>query len=311
MTLPLRNALCSGPIDTLQNLFFNEGYLFFKNFFNKESILELRQLILKVLGELKWAKQVSNKYIAIEPIHRIGSEGFYCCIQELMKKEFLHQIAYEEKLQALLSSLLGDKIFPHPRKMVRISYPFSMNPKDLTPAHQDIFYVRGEPDTFTVWIPLGNYTFKKGGLQVATGSHQFGLYPTRSNDEGRFNCTAAEIGLEQLDWRCTDYEIGDVLIMHSLTLHQAIKNESDEFRISLDCRFSSAYGHINEEQLFPPYYPNIRNWKELCHDWRNRNLFDLPETLQIDSASVSLEDVMNRSSRFYNPIAINKRGKSC
>lgn len=294
--LPMRTISPDQSIDQMRSLFIEEGYLLVKNLFTSTEIAHLRSLVQETLKEQKWAKLVSENYIACEPVHRIGSPSFFSCIEELMKKEDLHLIAYHKKLVDLLNGLLKCSVFPHPRKMVRLSYPYEMNPKDLTPAHQDIFYVRGEPDTLTVWIPLGNYSFDQGGLQVASSSHLKGLYPCKANDEGRFNCTASEIGLEKLDWRCADYEMGDVLIMHSLTLHQAIKNNSENFRISLDCRFSAADGYINEEQLLPPYHPHIADWSVLNKNWKNPNLFETPSALKIDSADYSLEKVLKRPS---------------
>ena len=294
--LSMRFFNLSQAIEDLRSAFLEEGYLFIRNFFKHREIECLRLSTLKTLTARGWAIFNEKDHRVLEPIHRIGSLEFFSCIQELIKNEEMHQLAYSNELLLLLQGLLEEDVYPHPRKMVRISYPYAMNPMDLTPAHQDIFYVRGEPDTFTVWIPLGNYSIKEGGLQVASGSHLKGLYPSRANHEGRFNCTASEIGLEFLDWRQTDFEMGDILIMHSLTLHQAVRNETNKFRISLDCRFSSKKGHINEEQLLPPYFPNIEGWNILCQNWQNPHRFALPKTIKLDSPNFPLEKVMQRPS---------------
>jgi len=283
-------------IDELRQLFLQEGYLLLKNLFPKTKVEEARILIFEELLRQGWVCEKAGRLFACEPVHRIGSPSFFKCIQSLISLEMLHTFSYHPRLNQLLAGILQTTVYPHPRKMIRLGYPYAMNPLDSTPAHQDVFYVRGEPDTLTVWIPLGAYTYVEGGLEVVPRSHLKGLYPTRANEEGRFNCTAAEGGLDQLEWHGTDYEWGDALIMHALTLHQAVKNKSQEFRISLDTRFSSSLGHLNEEQLLPPYYPHVQAWHVFNQHWKNPHLFDPPATLQIEAATVSLETVMQRPS---------------
>ena len=54
------------------------------------------------------------------------------------------------------------------------------------------------------------------------------------------------------NWHTTDYEVGDALIFHSLTVHKALPNETDEhIRLSLDNRYQSANDVINDKQLQP------------------------------------------------------------
>jgi ectoine hydroxylase-related dioxygenase (phytanoyl-CoA dioxygenase family) len=283
-------------LDQMKNFFLEEGYLYIKELFSPELIQSIRNEVLKELCLQGWAECIEGQYMAKAPAHRINSHEFYQCIEALMSKELIHSLSYAPQLNLMLSGLLGQSVFPHPRKMLRISYPYEMNPNDLTPAHQDVFYVRGEPDTFTVWIPLGQFDYTQGGLEVAPKTHLGGLYPTKGNDEGRFQCTAATGELDQLRWCHADFNWGDALIMHSLTLHRAIKNLGKGFRLSLDTRFSSAFGHINEEQLLPPYFPHIKGWDILCQNWENPNRFKPVETLQIDKADFPLQEVMQRSS---------------
>lgn len=271
------------------------GYLYFKNFFNAELVNDCRQAVLNVLWELKWLEYPSEK---CSVVHRLNSPEFYQCIETLMQQEILHDLAYYPKLQNLMSFIIGEDPFAHLRKMVRLSHPFEMNSKDLTPSHQDIFYVRGEVDTFTCWIPLGNYSRGLGGLQMAEGSHVNGIYSTSANDEGRFGCQLADIDESKFNWKQADYQLGDLLLFHSLTLHAAAPNFGDEFRISLDCRFSSAKGIINEDQLLPPYYPKVKPWEEITKKWKNPDRFQIPQTLTIQNPKTPIEEVLGGSSAY-------------
>jgi hypothetical protein len=81
--------------------------------------------------------------------------------------------------------------------------------------------------------------------------------------------------------------MGDVLVMHSLTVHASGVNTSNSFRLSLDCRASARNGTINEDQLLPPYSPHLGTWETLSASWDNQDLLQLPPGLTIEKASES------------------------
>jgi ectoine hydroxylase-related dioxygenase (phytanoyl-CoA dioxygenase family) len=77
---------------------------------------------------------------------------------------------------------------------------------------------------WTAWIPLGDCLRRQGSLAVLPRSNQLGLG------------NAVPRGAR---WRCFDFAAGDVLFVHSLTLHRALVNRSAEIRVSVDYRYSS------------------------------------------------------------------------
>lgn len=294
----LHETCITTPVAEMQKAFQDMGYLFIRSFFSTELIFKIRKTIISILESEGWGRWKSDVFVAVEPVNRINSPAFYKCIGKLMESELLHEIADYPQLGWILSAILGEPIYPHPRKMVRITYPFTMNPKDRTPPHQDIVYVKGEQDTFTVWIPLGDYPTDQGGLEVAPTTHKLGLLPTQANSEGRFGCTAIEEHVKDFTWNNAHYKPGDLLIMHSLTLHQSGINNTNEFRLSLDCRFSSALKTINEDQLLPPYFPHVSPWETLSVNWKNPDRFKMPKTMYVHEKSKELTDVMATNSRF-------------
>lgn len=286
-------------IATLEEIFKSEGYLFIRSFFPNDLIIEVRNHVIDVLHKENWGKWDGNQFVAIEPVRRINSLLFHECINRLMQDEFLHDFSLYPPLNWFLSALLRESVFSHPRKMIRITYPYHMSPNDRIPAHQDLYYVKGERDTFTAWIPLGEYIPEQGGLEVSPGTHKMGLFPTESNEEGRFGCNAIQEGITDFPWMKAHYKPGDLLLMHSLLLHRSGFNGGKEFRISLDCRFSSVFGSINEEQLLPPYYPHVSNWDVLSKNWRFPKKFShVPLTLKIHPKEKSLEEVLTTASKF-------------
>lgn len=284
----------SNWIDSLKE----RGYLFFPNFLNRMEVVSVRKQILEKLKKEDWITSTDEDYKIQEPVRWINSPEFYRCIDSFMQIEDLHLLGKHSSLIKLMEHLLGETVFAHPRKMIRTSYPIHMNKKDLIPPHQDVFYVRGELDTFTVWIPLGDYPLSKGGLRVAEGSHKQTLLPTAPTSEGRFGCKLADINEENFLWKQSSVKMGDILVFHSLTLHAASPNIEDQIRLSVDCRFSAATGVINEEQFLPPYHPHVREWKELSKGWKQPNFFQIPSTLTIQPASHPLSEAIQRPSKY-------------
>ena len=285
-------------IADLRKQFSQNGYLFIKSFFNSKKIVKVRNLVIDILEESNWGIWKGNRFIAIEPVRRINSEDFHKCLTLLMQQELIHELSQDSNLSNFLSQLLGEKVYSHPRKMIRITYPYHMNPNDRIPPHQDIVYVKGEKDTFTSWIPLGDYSPELGGLEVSPQTHIHGLFPMQANSEKRFGCTAIEENVKDFVWGKANFQIGDLLIMHSLTLHRSGVNNGSEFRLSLDCRLSSSKGWINEEQLLPPYYPKLPEWDLLNSMWKNQNRFDLPSSIKIHKSDKDLIEIMSTTSRF-------------
>lgn len=294
----LKECALSEPIINIQERFREQGYLFLRAFFPLALIQKVRDRVIAILQLEGWGKLKKEKLIAIKPVRRINSSSFHHCITRLMKEELLHDLSEYPPLHWFLSALLGEPVFSHPRKMVRITYPYHLNPKDRIPSHQDLFYIKGERDTFTAWVPLGEYIPEQGGLLVAPGTHKQGLFPTQSNDEGRFGCKAVEDYVTGFSWYKAHYRPRDLLVMHSLTLHQAGINESDQFRLSVDCRFSSALRSINEDQLLPPYYPHVPSWEILSQKWNKRDRFTVPLTMQIHRKERELSEVLMTPTRF-------------
>jgi len=100
-----------------------------------------------------------------------------------------------------------------------------------TPPHQERAFIGGPPTGWAAWIPLVRCPLSRGGLAVMRGSHRAGLLP-HAHDR----CIRVPEGAP---WACADYEPGDVLLVHCLTLHRALPNRDPEgrLRLSADFRF--------------------------------------------------------------------------
>ena len=111
----------------------------------------------------------------------------------------------------------------------------------------------------------------------------------------------SDIEIKDHDWKQANYKIGDVLIFHSLTLHETGINHSDEFRLSIDFRASARNGLINKNQLFPCYYPKISAWESLTKNWIDKNLISVPDESKLQDDSINPYDALNiKKSIFFN-----------
>ena len=106
-------------------------------------------------------------------------------------------------------------------------------------AHQDYIYTKGSLDSMVLWIPLCDIKEEMGFLKLVPRSHKKLLQHT-PNPKSR--------GLPMLDFDQDAFipvpmKMGDVLLFSTFLVHQSGKNNSEELRMSLNCR----YDNIDDE----------------------------------------------------------------
>ncbi|GGD51072.1 phytanoyl-CoA dioxygenase family protein [Paenibacillus nasutitermitis] len=254
-----------------------KGYLFFKGFFSKESIIQVRKAILMILQEqglLDARHPLMSGYADQEALDRLSEEDanwngvgvpyeVYLAVQKL---EIFHAMTHDPKLLALYETLFGARAIPHPRNIARVMVPHRF--AHATPPHQDFLHIQGDYDTWTCWIPLGDVSRELGGLSILEGSHKAGLLGVTSNPgAGGLESILCGLGCE---WAEGDYETGDFVTFHSLTVHKALPNQQPgRVRLSCDFRFQSVEHPIEHASLLPhgPF-----TWEELYEGWQREDL---------------------------------------
>ena len=71
--------------------------------------------------------------------------------------------------------------------------------------------------------------------------------------------------LDQLDWRWSPMQTGDVLIHNCQTIHKGLPNNSGAMRVSMDCRYQPLSDPIGEKYLGVSH--QMRTWDQLYGDW--------------------------------------------
>ena len=165
----------------------------------------------------------------------------------------------------MFERMLGEAVLPHPRLIGRTIFP--QREAFTTPPHQDFIPIQGTTETYTAWFPLHDLPPDMGGLEVAAGSHQGGVY--------EFSPALGAGGLAIADpladtWTGGPLEAGDVLFFHSMTAHRGLANTGESLRLSIDARYQRRDAPIAPGSLLPHSQPDT--WENVYLDWPDSSL---------------------------------------
>ncbi|MFC4779499.1 phytanoyl-CoA dioxygenase family protein [Paenibacillus sp. GCM10023252] len=261
----------------LQERASKDGYLYFKQFFPRDKIMEVRQAILTILDERGLldrnvpllegvANQAAVDQLSEEDANWNGVGVPLDVYRQVQQLEVFHALAHEPKLLQLYEMIYGEQAIPHPRNIGRLMLPHKHT--HTTPPHQDFLHIQGSYETWTCWVPLGDVPRTLGGLSILEGSYEAGLLGVTANPgAGGLESILCELGYE---WAEGDYEAGDIITFHSLTVHKALPNQTPgRVRLSCDLRFQPRSEPIEGASLMPhgPY-----EWEELYEGWSRQDL---------------------------------------
>jgi phytanoyl-CoA dioxygenase PhyH len=245
------------------------GYVLVRGLLPPDDLNRLLGEITKIVGDAGWLLPGQS------PLERIADANAACgepdpsfrrAYKQIFSLESFHAFAHHPALRRAMHLLVGPRLLIHPKPIARLMFPNCE--QFIVHEHQDHTAIDGDPESFTAWIPLHNCPPQLGPLQILEASHCFGLQETgvgtgfipRGTARGR-------------DWAGGQINAGDVLIFHSLTVHRATPNVSNQLRISMDCRFQDSARAINPaEVVFAGGSPNGRSWESTYANWLSDDL---------------------------------------
>ena len=243
-----------------------DGYLFLRNWVDKEAVLAARRDIAGVLQDAGWIDGGTDPEEAMtsHPPHVSGEPEFSPVYDRVQRIESFHTLAHDEAIMEVTGHLLGDDVLLQPSNIARFIFPTNL--EQTTPAHQDFVHIQGTPDVWTAWLPLGGCPHFMGGLSVLTGSHKFGVLPvSRSLGAGGLRAHFEKIGGE---WVSSPFENGDILFFHSHTVHRGLPNLSgNRLRLSVDFRYQRASDPVMDKVLTP--HQGRLSWSEVYQGWKS------------------------------------------
>jgi hypothetical protein len=210
------------------------------------------------------------------PLDRMADLGAACgdpdppfkrTYQEVFNLESFHALPHHPALKRVMTMLAGELVLIHPKPIGRLIFPHCE--RLVNHAHQNFRFMNGDPEGFTAWIPLHDCPANLGPLQILEGSHRFGI---QSHDHENLRVPQIPDGAAVGgDWVGGAINAGDVLIFHSLTMHAASPNHSNQLRISMDCRFQDYRRAINPGVLVFAGESG-ESWEKTYSRWRSDEL---------------------------------------
>jgi len=223
------------PPEQLWEKYRRHGYLWLKEFFERNVILDFRQYFFDMISS--------------------GAKTFF----EVVSSQEYEDFCTMPRLWNFYQEFLGGRPYLHKRKIIRFTYPGSNH---CTGGHYDLIYLRAGTDRLcTSWIPLGDIPVEMGGLiylehSDAVGRQmeaEFRVKNANLPPEERFSAfnrnmrengwistdLAAMADLFKSRWLIADYEAGDMVIHSPYMIHAATQNRDplNRTRLSTDIRF--------------------------------------------------------------------------
>jgi len=257
-----------GDAAALQARMDRDGFFYFRGLLAREAVLELRRQILLVCQKHGWMDDSAPLMDAIagpaaqtmEPFCGVGVTR--AAYSDVYKLEAFHRLAMSPAIMGVMEKLTGQTVLAHPRHIALLMFPTKANAP--TPPHQDHIFIQGSQTVFTCWMPLGDCSEALGGLRVMRGSHKLGVFPVREAP-GAGGRSVILDGIDQ-EWCHGDFEAGDALIFHSLTVHRSVPNQlKDHLRLSVDYRYQGISLPVEEKSLRT--HCDVLPWDEVYAAW--------------------------------------------
>ena len=153
-----------------------DGYLLIRGVVPREALEQLLDEITQVIAASGW---LLPGHDPMERMADIGSAcgdpdpGFKRTYQEVFNLAAFHALPHHPELKRVMKMLVGDRVLVHPKPIGRLIFP--QCDRLTVHAHQDYRFMGGDPECFTVWIPLHDCPVEVGPLRILEGSHRFGI----------------------------------------------------------------------------------------------------------------------------------------
>ena len=232
--LDVHNDLLGDPA-AMDEVFDDQGYLFFRDVLDRDAVEQVRQKYFSVLVDDYGVVDPG----LTEPIWN-GKDvsGFPVKVPEVYGSGTYEQFVSNPNIHGFFESVAGEPISWIPSTEYRLNPPIPADPADFVAGrHQDGFFNNGY--SFRIcWVPFADIDEATGGLAIAPGLNRRG-YLHDPDDPPKFSIPAGTIA--DSDWaRPKVYHAGDVLMFSVRTPHSGLPNRGDRFRLSMDIRFSRA-----------------------------------------------------------------------
>jgi hypothetical protein len=251
----LKESSADEPVDRLHQQMEEDGYLYLREFWDRDKVQAVRDSLTGQLAKLGFLKAGTPPNEARFDGREVGRAMGNPLNQ---RDPLLRDLVFGSRITDFFQSFLGGPVSHFDFIW------FRTKGHGLGSAiHCDLVYMgRGTHNLYTTWVPLGDVSLQLGGLLVLEGSHRKGeaLKPYLSRDVDEY-CTNREdaadyasgkkwwdgtlsknaIALQQSlggRWLTSpEFRMGDAMMFNMTLVHGSLDNQTDRFRISTDTRY--------------------------------------------------------------------------
>jgi ectoine hydroxylase-related dioxygenase (phytanoyl-CoA dioxygenase family) len=254
----------------LRSAMAEQGYVLLRGLLAADDIERVRADIRRICGAAGWFEPGREQefVVAAGVACTPPDPAFYQVFDQVIALESYNALPHNQALLDVVRALLdAQDVIPRPVGLARLIFP--QREVGATPPHQDFPHEQGTPNAYTSWIALGDIERELGGLAIWPGSHRRGVL------EHGFVPGVGGLGIDvsgsEAVWYTTDFRVGDVLLFHSMTVHGALLNTTENrLRISTDFRFQRASEPMTPHMLRPS--GGRITWEDVYRDWSGHDL---------------------------------------
>jgi ectoine hydroxylase-related dioxygenase (phytanoyl-CoA dioxygenase family) len=147
--------------------------------------------------------------------------------------DWLQTFSLAPEITSPVKAILGNEIGLMSKIPLRLDVPEIV--REIAVWHQDYWYVKGNTEIVTAWIPLQDTSYAEGCLMVMPGSHKLGPLDHDTTILAKRHYPS---GIFDREVRYVEMKRGDLLLFNALLLHSSGINISNRTRLSVQARFS-------------------------------------------------------------------------
>lgn len=237
-----------------------DGYLLLRGFADRQAVLAVRRAIVERIAAEGWLAAGSDPPAARIDPRRTGAPSVDSRLPAIVR------FYDEQPFLPFFDRYFAAPAMRYPKILTRIKATGGR-----TGIHFDNVYIgRGSARVLSCWLPWGDVEVAQGPLAICAGSHRraeferlrrtYGRHdPDRDfvrgadNAPGHFSFDLREV-TERFGgrWLTANFRAGDALIFGRFTLHCALENTTNRYRISSDSRFQPAADTVDPRFMSGP-----------------------------------------------------------
>lgn len=212
------------------SIYSDTGFYLARGLLDSEVFSEIEAIIFKITTKYYSCKSIHSKDLAahLQANPNVVTEIY----DKLQNHQHLIDVGKSKAITDIVQSFIPNPAL-YLKAVLRIDIPFES--KELAYWHQDDYYVKGNEDELTLWIPLQDTSVPQGCLSVMPGSHKLGRL-THSYATGKKHIPQ---GIYDREVRLIEMSQGDALFFSSLLVHSSNFNFSKSIRYSIQLRYTS------------------------------------------------------------------------